>query len=269
MTCVVERRVDWYWTAEYLALDQLEDQVVDVGRFLQTVDRRYVGMIERREHSRLVAEASHPFGVVGKCAREDLDRDITTETCIVRPVNLAHPTSSERGEDFEWPEARPWGEPHLLIRPRPQPRGRLSEQPSLREVSSDIVPTEHRLDLAPQRRVVSAYIGEKRCALLRIALPRGMEDLGDLMPMFRLHGNQAFQSDERRATLALLTIPAPAWRRTPPIRARFLRATSRQKSAVRRPGSSGHRTSRARPAPDQGPARRPRGPATVRHRRQA
>ena len=32
LTCIVERLFDWYWTAEYLAFYQLQDQVVDVAR---------------------------------------------------------------------------------------------------------------------------------------------------------------------------------------------------------------------------------------------
>jgi hypothetical protein len=51
-----------------------------------------------------------------------------------------------------------------------------------------IEPGQHRLDFPPQRRVVPACVGDKRFAVRRIALARGMECLGDLTPTFRRHG---------------------------------------------------------------------------------
>src|SRR5262245_4075224 len=89
LTPILDGRVDWNWTAEYLAFDQLQNQMVHVARLLQAVDRRDIGMIERRQHSRFSPEAGEPLGIIRECRWQRFYGDITTEARIVRPVHLA------------------------------------------------------------------------------------------------------------------------------------------------------------------------------------
>ena len=74
--------------------------MIDVARLLQAVNGGDVGMIERRQHARFLAETRQPIGVIRKGRRQDLDRDITTQAGIVRAIDLAHPTGAERRDDF-------------------------------------------------------------------------------------------------------------------------------------------------------------------------
>jgi len=52
------------------------------------VDLRDVRMIERREDLGFAAEPCNAFGIVGERGRQDLQRDVTTELCILGAVDL-------------------------------------------------------------------------------------------------------------------------------------------------------------------------------------
>jgi hypothetical protein len=43
------------------------------------------------------------FGTIRKMRRQHLDRNDAVEPCISSPIHLAHPTRTNRGEDFVRP----------------------------------------------------------------------------------------------------------------------------------------------------------------------
>ena len=55
------------------------------------VERRDVGMIERREHLCLALEARDALRVRGHGVRQDFDGDAAPELRIARAVDFAHP----------------------------------------------------------------------------------------------------------------------------------------------------------------------------------
>ena len=63
----------------------------------EPVDRRDVGMIERRKHARFALEARQPIGIERNAARQDLQRDVAAELRVVRAIDLAHPADAEEG----------------------------------------------------------------------------------------------------------------------------------------------------------------------------
>jgi len=85
---------------EILALDQFHHEGVQASRFLDRIDRRDVGVIERRERLRLALEPRHALRVVGERVRQDLDRGIAMQPCIARPIDLAHAAGADQRDDF-------------------------------------------------------------------------------------------------------------------------------------------------------------------------
>ena len=83
-------------------VDQLERESPDnavVGsrgsrRLLETIDRRDVRMVERREDLRLPLEARNPIGIEPEKPRQDFECDIASESGIARAVHFTHPHRS-------------------------------------------------------------------------------------------------------------------------------------------------------------------------------
>jgi len=57
-------------------------------------------MIERGEQTRLAREARAPLGVLREMRRKDLDRDVTTEVRVVRPIHFTHSAGTQQRDDF-------------------------------------------------------------------------------------------------------------------------------------------------------------------------
>jgi len=57
-------------------------------------------MIERGGRLRLLLEPAQTLRVRGETRREDLDRDISPEPVVPRPVDLSHPAGTERRDDL-------------------------------------------------------------------------------------------------------------------------------------------------------------------------
>ena len=91
---------------EILALDEFHHQGVRAQRLLEAVDRGDVGMIQRRERLRLAFEPRETIGVSGKCVRQNLDRHLSTQRRVGRPIHLAHPTFADRRGDVVDADAR-------------------------------------------------------------------------------------------------------------------------------------------------------------------
>ncbi len=77
------------------AVDQLQDQGGDRARFLETVDRADVGMVQRRQHLRFALEPGQPVRVGGHRRRQHLDCDVALQLAIAGAVDLAHSARAE------------------------------------------------------------------------------------------------------------------------------------------------------------------------------
>ena len=97
---------------ECVALDELHDQRVRRGRFLEAVDVRDVRVIQRGEHLSLAAEAREAIGIVGHGGEEDLDRHVAIQPPIATAVDFAHPARAEDAHDLVWAEARTRSQRH-------------------------------------------------------------------------------------------------------------------------------------------------------------
>ena len=78
------------------------DRELGAGRpsLLQSVDRRDVGMIQRRENHRLALEPGEPLHVDGQRGGKDFQRDVAIEPRVACSVHLTHPTGAKDGRDF-------------------------------------------------------------------------------------------------------------------------------------------------------------------------
>ena len=79
---------------------------------LEPEDRRDVGMVEGGEQPRLPFESEQAIPVLGKGIRKDLDRHLAMELRVARPIDLTHPTPSDRGDDLVDADARAGREGH-------------------------------------------------------------------------------------------------------------------------------------------------------------
>ena len=85
------------------AVDELGNEVGNTALDADIVDRKDVGVIERRRGLRLVGEAALPPLV--DASAQNFDRDITLQSGVARPVHFTHPARAEEVQDDEWPEA--------------------------------------------------------------------------------------------------------------------------------------------------------------------
>jgi hypothetical protein len=80
---------------EGFAVDQFEDEELLAVRFVETVDRANVRMVQRREHLGFTAEPGKAFGVVREAVRQQFQRDIATKLRVSSAIDLAHPARPE------------------------------------------------------------------------------------------------------------------------------------------------------------------------------
>ena len=81
--------------AHGLALEQLRD---NIGRAIVRADVMHdedVRMIERARGAGLLLESLQSFFVIRVRRRQNLDRDIASQTRVARAINFAHPASAE------------------------------------------------------------------------------------------------------------------------------------------------------------------------------
>ena len=86
--------------AQGLALEQLEDDVVDTLVGADVVDGEDVGVVQGGDGAGLALEAAQPLGVGGGIGREDLEGDLAPETGVAGPVDLPHAPGAEGREDL-------------------------------------------------------------------------------------------------------------------------------------------------------------------------
>ena len=95
-----------------LALDQFHDQGVSASGFLESVNRRDVRMIERRERFRFAFEPRQAARVGGKRTWENLDGDLAAQRRVRRSVHLPHPAFTDQRDDLVGAEAGTLSEDH-------------------------------------------------------------------------------------------------------------------------------------------------------------
>ena len=78
-----------------------------------------VRMIECREYLRFPSEPGEAVGIVDEALRQDLQRDVASELCVLGAIDLAHPARAEGRQDFVSTEPRAGRERHSdLMRSR-------------------------------------------------------------------------------------------------------------------------------------------------------
>jgi hypothetical protein len=98
---------------EAFTIDEFKDEELLAVRFLQPVDRADVRMIERSEDLRLTTEAHQTLGLVCERVRQSLQRNIATELCVSRAIDLAHAALPEERHDFVGAEATARSQGHV------------------------------------------------------------------------------------------------------------------------------------------------------------
>ena len=82
------------------AVDQLHHQRVHTIAILEAVDRGDVGMLERRERPCFANESRDAIGIRIGFRRQDLDRHVSLEARVARPIHHAHAARTEPGLDL-------------------------------------------------------------------------------------------------------------------------------------------------------------------------
>ena len=81
------RLFDGHRPVQRLAVDIFEHEVARAD-VMELTD---VWVVQRSNRPRFVLEATQTVGVSGECVGKDLDRHVTLEAGIARPIDLTHP----------------------------------------------------------------------------------------------------------------------------------------------------------------------------------
>ena len=76
------------------------------------IDRNNVGMVQRRNRSRLLLEPPQTVGIIGERSWKDLQRHIAQKTSVARAIHLSHAAGADERTDFVRPELRVRREGH-------------------------------------------------------------------------------------------------------------------------------------------------------------
>ena len=74
-----------------------------------------VGMIERRDGSRLALEALFQIRIGREMSWQDFDGDVAAETHVPCAIHFSHPTRTERCEDLVGAKSGARGQGHRLV----------------------------------------------------------------------------------------------------------------------------------------------------------
>ena len=98
-------RISFELLRKRLALDQLHHDGLNAVALLESVDRRDVGVAQRRQHARLALEPRQPIGIARERRGQDLDRHVAPQLRVPRAIDLAHPAGAKRRHDLVRAEA--------------------------------------------------------------------------------------------------------------------------------------------------------------------
>ena len=85
-------------SASVLAGHQFHHQIVHTVELFEPVDRRDVGMIQRRQHSRFALEARQALWIVCELPGKNLDSYVATKLGVARLIHFAHAARAEQGD---------------------------------------------------------------------------------------------------------------------------------------------------------------------------
>ena len=85
---------------ERLPFRQLKHKEATSLRFLESMYRRDIGVVQDGQDLSLPLESGHSLLVLGKGRRKGLDGDMATEILIESPIDLPHPASAYLSENF-------------------------------------------------------------------------------------------------------------------------------------------------------------------------
>ena len=160
-----------------VALEVLHDEEVDLVMTPDVVQRADVRVRERGNRPRFAGEPGAHLLIERDARREDFDRHRAIETGVGGAEDFSHAPGAERAFNA----VRAQGGTGTKI-------GTIMEQwcrgcPD-RPIQDDTrrILAEQRLDLAPQRLVARARVGEKRVARGRILVDGQLVDSGDVLP---------------------------------------------------------------------------------------
>ena len=83
-----------------LPLDQFEDEEAGAPFFFEGVDGGDVGVVQRRQQMGLALQPCEALRVGAQFLGQDLDRHLTLQLGIPRPIHLTHTALTERFKDF-------------------------------------------------------------------------------------------------------------------------------------------------------------------------
>src|SRR4029450_12597921 len=94
-----------------------------------SVDRRDVRMIQRREQARFARKSSKAIGIVDEGGRKHLDGAVAAQSCVGGTKHLAHATFAEPGDDLVVSDASAdqSGDIRMPVILRPVPRSEASK----------------------------------------------------------------------------------------------------------------------------------------------
>jgi hypothetical protein len=121
-------------------------------------------MVQRREDACLTIEPRESRRVRSEARRQDLDRDIAPQRDVAGAEYLAHAAGAERRHN-------------LVVDIGLCRSGERLDRRPFRKRTGFMMSGEQRHDLAVQRTVFSTGLLEKRGALMRRALDRGLKEL--------------------------------------------------------------------------------------------
>jgi hypothetical protein len=73
-----------------LAVDEFEHEELLAVRFIETVDRADVRMVQRREDLSFTTKAREPLGIIRERGGQDLQRNVATELGVASAIDLTH-----------------------------------------------------------------------------------------------------------------------------------------------------------------------------------
>src|SRR5262249_9491773 len=169
--------------AQRLTVNELVRDEVYAFDLSNLVNSDYVRVIEGGGRMRLLYKTPDPAFIRGEMRGEQLERDLASETRILREVNLPHPARSEDGEN-------------LVVADLPcDHRLRLFSHAQLggdfqggrfNKMFCPRVTVDQRFDFASKRLIAGAGFHKKSSALLRVAFQSGVINASNHPPTLRL-----------------------------------------------------------------------------------
>ena len=101
---------------QIVALDEFHHERRDARALFESVDGGDVRMIQRGEDFGFALKTRQPIVVSRERWRQDLDRDLTLQLGVGRPIHLPHPAFADLGGDFVDAEAGAGSEGQWLRR---------------------------------------------------------------------------------------------------------------------------------------------------------